>query len=281
MRTHYTLPGKVYLVGAGPGSAKLLTLRALEVLRMADVVFHDDLVSEDVLAMIPAHTAVQSVGKRCGFKKTSQKEIHLRMISAARSGQTVLRLKGGDPLVFGRTHEEISALRKANIDFEIVRGITAATAAAAAAQIPLTERKGASKLVFVSNHCCAEKNQGHLGKTLAEDATLVFYMPGSEFGALRAELAANGLSEDLPCLLVSQAARPEQRLIRTTIRGLPSLPVQPSPSLLIVGVTVAGARADEDLILDSGYPELNRWHEEELILELPHSLEAVATKLAI
>src|SRR5215475_553906 len=133
MTAPYTLPGKVYLTGAGPGSSKLLTLRALEVLRTADVVFHDDLVSEEVLAVIPSHIAVHSVGKRCALKKTSQEEIQRRIIAAARSGQSVVRLKGGDPLVFGRAHEEITALREAGIDFEIVPGITAAAAAAAAA----------------------------------------------------------------------------------------------------------------------------------------------------
>src|SRR5215813_13596815 len=98
MATHCKLPGRVYLVGAGPGSSKLLTLRAVEVLRSADVVFHDDLVSDDVFTMIPARVAIYNVGKRCGFKKTSQDEINRRIIAAAQSGETVVRLKGGDPL---------------------------------------------------------------------------------------------------------------------------------------------------------------------------------------
>src|SRR5215475_15633251 len=157
MGLQFSLPGKVYLTGAGPGSASLLTLRALEALRFADVVFHDDLVSEDVLSVIPPHVAIHSVGKRCGLKKVSQEQIHELVIAEARKGHSVVRLKGGDPLVFGRTHEEISALREANIPFEIIPGITAVTAAAAAAQIPLTERLVASKLVFLSNHCSSAK----------------------------------------------------------------------------------------------------------------------------
>src|SRR5215470_5210809 len=139
MGSQFSLPGKVYLTGAGPGSSSLLTVRALEVLRSADIVFHDDLVSEEVLSVIPPHVSVHSVGKRCGLGKVSQEQIHDLMIAEARKGRIVVRLKGGDPLVFGRTQEEIFALRNAGVAFEIIPGITAATAAAAAAQIPLTE----------------------------------------------------------------------------------------------------------------------------------------------
>ncbi len=240
----YSLPGKVYLAGAGPGSAKLLTLRALEVLREADLVLHDDLVSADVLACVPARTAVQSVGKRCGQKKTTQDEINRRMLRAARNGQIVVRLKGGDPLIFGRTHEEIIALREAGIDFEIIPGITAAAAAAAEAQIPLTERSAASKLVLVSNHPSTDKMQRDWHTSVTRDATMVFYMPGSDFTSLIAELAASGLGERTPCLLVSNAARPEHKMVRTTLGALESAPVATAPSLLIVGSAVAGARGE-------------------------------------
>ncbi|MBS1841452.1 MAG: uroporphyrinogen-III C-methyltransferase [Acidobacteria bacterium] len=281
MRPHFVLPGKVYLVGAGPGSAKLLTLRAVEVLRAADLVLHDDLVSEEVLGTIPSRVAVQSVGKRCGVKKVSQENIHSRMISAARSGQAVIRLKGGDPLVFGRTQEEITALRAANIEFEIIPGITSATAAAAAAQIPLTERTGSSKLVFVSNHGCVEKKSGALSKPIADDSTLVFYMPGSELGNLGAELRANGLPGDIPCLLVSHVALPGQKLIRTTIKGLPLLPAQQTPTLLIVGSTVSGARFDENLFLDSSDSERPSLYKKELLLDLSDLHEPSTTKLAL
>lgn len=111
------LPGTVYLAGAGPGSAKWLTVRAVEVLKAAGVVFHDDLVSEEILALIPAHVGVYNVGKRCGPKKNSQTQIQERIVQAARSGQAVVRLKGGDPLVFGRAQEEIAALRENGIPF--------------------------------------------------------------------------------------------------------------------------------------------------------------------
>ena len=267
MATHCKLPGKVYLVGAGPGSSKLLTLRALEVLRSADIVFHDDLVSDDVFATIPARVAIYSVGKRCGLKKTSQDEINRRIIAAAQNGQTVVRLKSGDPLVFGRTKEEIAALRAANIDFEIVPGITAATAAAAAAQIPLTERRGASKLVFVTNHRCAgSERDWH--KCVTEDATLVFYMPGAELGSLRRELEESGLSQETPCLSISHVARPGQKIVRTNIRSLSFLLAQPTPSLLIVGPTTTSARADETFLPNDAVDLLSHRTGEEVSLDL-------------
>lgn len=244
MQIRYNLPGKVYLTGGGPGSAKLLTLRALELLRRADLVLHDDLVSDDVLAQIPAHVAVHNVGKRCGSKKTTQEEILRRMIAGARAGSTVVRLKGGDPLIFARTQEEIVALRQAGIEFEIVPGITAATAAAAAAQIPLTDRKKAGKLVFVSNHRCTARGKTDWDRNVTADATLVFYMPGGDFETLTSQLAQAGVGEETACLLVSRATRPGQKVILTTLRGLSSTSFVEAPSLLIVGSVVSQARAD-------------------------------------
>lgn len=273
MALRYTLPGKVYLTGAGPGSAKLLTVRALELLRAADVVLHDDLVSTEVLAMVTPRAAVQNVGKRCGVKKVTQDEIHRRMIAAARNGQTVVRLKGGDPLIFGRTQEEITALREAGIEFEIVPGITAATAAAAAAQIPLTDRKSGSKVVFVSNHPSSEKINRDWHKSLASDTTLVFYMPGGDLGTLTTELAENGLSEETPCLVVSHAARPDQRLIRTTVRGLTTVPKVPAPSLLIIGAAVAEARADEWFLPGNDVESATQPKFEEITLDFAESNE--------
>ena len=281
MPIRFTLPGKVYLVGAGPGSAKLLTLRAIEVLRAADLVLHDDLVSDDVLAAIPSHISVHSVGKRCGIKKNSQEEINRRMIASARVGQTVVRLKGGDPLVFGRTQEEIAALREAKIDFEIVPGITAATAAAASAQIPLTERNGASKLIFISNHCCAGKDSFQITSALAEDATLVFYMPGKEYQVLQTQLSQAGLTDELPCLLVSQAARSEQKLIRTTLGNLSLLPSLPAPNLLLIGSTIADARADEAISFGNAMHGADKTRIEEITLDLPDIRESVSDNLIL
>src|SRR5271157_4516504 len=131
------IPGKVYLMGAGPGNPELLTVKAARLLRSADAVLHDDLVSREILALAPARARVHNVGKRCGTKRATQEEINALLIAYARDGLTVVRLKGGDPLIFGRAREEMDALREAGIEFEIVPGVTAALSAAAVAQIPL------------------------------------------------------------------------------------------------------------------------------------------------
>ncbi len=257
MGKRYTLPGKVFLAGAGPGAANLLTVRALEALRAADVVLHDDLVSEEVLSQIPPRVAVFNVGKRCGSKRVTQEEIHQRMIAAVRDGKTVVRLKGGDPLIFARTRDEIEALRDAGIDFEIIPGITAATAAAAEAQIPLTDRRHASKLMLLANHHSPERDARDPYLDASSDATLVFYMPGSDFEKLRAELLSSGVSAETPCLLVSQATRPDQRVIRTTVRDLPNAPVVAAPSLIVVGAVAEKARADEVAVCTKEYEEIS------------------------
>src|SRR5215470_13821556 len=134
------MTGKVYLVGAGPGDPELLTLKAVRLLRTADAVLHDDLVAPEILHLIPPTAQVHNVGKRCGQKKILQGEINYRMIALASSGLRVVRLKSGDPLIFGRAGEEIETLRRASVPFEVVPGVTSALGAAAAAQIPLTHR---------------------------------------------------------------------------------------------------------------------------------------------
>jgi uroporphyrin-III C-methyltransferase len=238
MGSSFHLPGKVFLVGSGPGSAGLLTLSAHQALQSADIVFHDDLVSEEILALIPPHVAVYSVGKRCGHKKVAQGEIEERLIRAAESGQTVVRLKGGDPLIFGRAQEEIAALSEAGVRFEIIPGVTAASAAAAAAGISLTGRNGAAKLVFLSNHR-AEKRERNWQDTF-EDSTLVVYMPGADLARLQTELLERGIPAETPFLAISQVALPMQEMTRGTIRELAALPQAGSPRLLIIG-NVAGS----------------------------------------
>src|ERR1700683_4488423 len=148
--------GKVYLVGAGPGDPELLTVKALQLLRTADVVLHDDLITLGILQLISLGAEVQNVGKRCGSKTIRQEEINFLMVARAASGLQVVRLKSGDPLIFGRAGEEIEALSQFNIEFEIVPGITAALGAAAAATIPLTHRKMSSTLVLTAGHRAAE-----------------------------------------------------------------------------------------------------------------------------
>src|SRR5689334_3133118 len=197
--------GKVYLVGAGPGDPGLLTLEAATLLQTADVVFHDDLVSDEILELIPDHVYVESVGKRCGQMRVSQKQIHALMINAAKEGWNVVRLKSGDPLIFGRAGEEMEALRHAGVEYEVVAGITAAFGAAARAGIPLTDRHLASKLVFLSNHQCAGKGLFDWNGVLTKDTTVLVYMPGTDYGALAARLCSEGLDPNMPCLIVSRA----------------------------------------------------------------------------
>src|SRR5579862_7137590 len=135
------MSGKVYLVGAGPGDPELLTVKALRLLQTADVVLHDDLVAPEILALIPDTARLQNVGKRCGTKTMRQEEINFLMVTLAGSGLQVVRLKSGDPLIFGRAGEEMEALRRANVGYEIVPGVTSALGAAASAGIPLTHRR--------------------------------------------------------------------------------------------------------------------------------------------
>src|SRR6266853_538199 len=146
------MKGKVYLVGAGPGDPELLTLKALRLLRTAQAVLHDDLVAPEILRLISTKAQVHDVGKRCGTKKIRQEEINFLMVELASAGLQVVRLKSGDPLIFGRAGEEIEALRRAGIPYEIVPGVTSAFGAAATAQIPLTHRRASSALVFITAH---------------------------------------------------------------------------------------------------------------------------------
>src|ERR1700722_18246474 len=151
------MTGKVYLVGAGPGDPELLTLKALRLLKTAQAVLHDDLVAPEILQLIPSTAQIHNVGKRCGKKKILQGEINCLMVALAASGLRVVRLKGGDPLIFGRAGEEIESLRSNNIPFEIIPGVTSAMGAAAAVQVPLTHRRASDALVLITAHESSEK----------------------------------------------------------------------------------------------------------------------------
>jgi uroporphyrin-III C-methyltransferase len=241
--------GMVYLVGAGPGDPELLTVRALRLLESADVVFHDDLVPEEVLALVHRHALVTSVGKRCGRPRITQAGIHKLMIESAKAGQSVVRLKQGDPLVFGRAAEEIAALRSAGVAFEVVPGVTAAFAAGAALQLPLTDRKSASKLIFCTGHHAAEKADASpiWSGPLPEDATLVIYMPGRDTARLGRELAEAGVAADMPCCAISHAATPRQSYAAARLEGLAVMACGPAPLLLLVGRAMESLVAGDDL----------------------------------
>jgi uroporphyrin-III C-methyltransferase len=230
--------GKVYLVGAGPGDPELLTVKALRVLRSTDAVLHDDLVTPEILSLIPAKAQVHSVGKRCGKKKILQQEINFLMIALAESGLRVVRLKSGDPLIFGRAGEEIEALRKAGVPYEIVPGVTSAFGAAATAQIPLTHRGASSAVVFITAHQAAESEAANWSKLAASGATLVIYMPGQNYSELALKLKAAGLAGSTPCAVVSRASTRAQRTHVTTISTLHHSSQLAAPTLLIVGEVV-------------------------------------------
>jgi uroporphyrin-III C-methyltransferase len=233
------MAGKVYLVGAGPGDPELLTLKAHRILRAADVVLHDELVSKEILGLVRAATRVRNVGKRCGRKLASQEEIHSLMVTCAKEGRIVVRLKGGDPSVFGRGNEETESLRACGVEFEIIPGVSAAMAAAASAQISLTDRRVASRLIFLTNHCSALSNRRSAVGAGPSEATYVVYMPGGDNAQLSQTLLAAGLENDTPCVVVSRASTPEEAVYATRLSDLPIAPRFAAPSLLIAGEVAA------------------------------------------
>ena len=226
--------GKVYLIGAGPGDPELLTLKAARLLASADVVLHDALVSDAVLAIVSPAAQIINVGKRAGQKLLTQDEINALLVSYGRTRTTVVRLKGGDPSIFGRAGEEIEALRAAGIEHEIVPGISAALGAAAAARISLTDRRVASQVLF------ATFSRGHDGSAMdwgcvSSTTTLVLYMPGADYAEVSERLLGGGLPADLPCVIVSHATDSKQQVRWSNIARLADEEKLPAPALLIVG----------------------------------------------
>ncbi|HLW84701.1 MAG TPA: uroporphyrinogen-III C-methyltransferase [Candidatus Sulfotelmatobacter sp.] len=232
------MKGKVYLVGAGPGDPELLTLKALRLLRTAEAVLHDDLVGPEILRFVSPAAQIHNVGKRSGRKKIRQEEINFLMIELAASGLDVVRLKSGDPLIFGRAGEEIDALRRAGIACEIVPGVTSALGAAAATQIPLTHRQASHALVLITGHQAFESNPSEWSKFVGSGVTLVIYMPGQNYADLADRLISAGLERELPCAVISQATTEHQQVHRTSIADLPRAPRLASPTLLVVGEVV-------------------------------------------
>jgi len=231
--------GNVYLVGAGPGDADLLTVKAVRLIESADVILHDDLVPQAVLDFASASAEIENVGKRCGAKNITQDEINTLMVEHARAGRSVIRLKSGDPLLFGRAAEEIGALTEAGIPYAVVPGVSAAFAAAASLGRSLTDRTCASNVIFSTGHHAQSHNRAPL--PALEDATRVVYMPGRDLTLLAEEWMAEGLPADLPCAVVSRAAQPEQQVVHTTLGALGETEPAAAPSLLIAGWTVREA----------------------------------------
>jgi uroporphyrin-III C-methyltransferase / precorrin-2 dehydrogenase / sirohydrochlorin ferrochelatase len=236
---HKTIPleaGKVYLVGAGPGDPDLLTVKAQRLIQSADVLLHDDLVPQAILDLARNAAEIVNVGKRCGLKNITQEQINALMIEHAEMGRSIVRLKCGDPLIFGRAAEEMSSLREAGVGFEVVPGITAAFAAAAAIPCSLTDRASASKLIFSTGHHAQSHNLSPIPEL--EDATRVVYMPGRDLRLLALEWLQEGLPPDFPCAIISRAAQPDQRVVHTTLDRLGDAEPAQAPSLLLAGWAV-------------------------------------------
>src|SRR5262245_40376888 len=202
--------GKVWIIGAGPGAVDLLTVRAARLLRACQVVLHDDLISPEILELCSPSARVINVGKRCGRHGYSQQQINALMVQHARLGRSVVRLKSGDPSVFGRLGEELDALREASIPFEIVPGVTAAAAAATAAEMTLTDRRWASALLVLTAHNARDQRSRKLFDL--ERTTVAVYMPGPDYSQTVRQLVEMGIDASTPCVVVSNASRPDQRV---------------------------------------------------------------------
>ncbi len=246
--------GFVWLVGAGPGAPDLITLRGLRFLQAAEVVVYDELSSRELLVHCPPGCELHAVGKRAGCHSATQPEINALLVSLGGAGKKVVRLKGGDPLIFGRVGEEIEALRAAGIPFEIVPGVTAATASGAAAGLPLTHRDFSSAVVFVTGHQCAANTSAIDWGALARlRATLCFYMGVRRLPEIARNLLGHGMAPDMPVAVISEATLPTQKILIGTLRDVEKLSagLAGQPALVVIGEVVR---------LSSFAAELPQWH---------------------
>jgi uroporphyrin-III C-methyltransferase len=224
--------GKVYLVGAGPGAADLITVRGARLLAQADVVLYDALVTADMLALCPQAELI-SVGKRSGQRSTAQTVINAQLVECARRARHVVRLKGGDPMLFGRADEELRALEEAGIAVEVVPGITTAVAAAAATLQPLTKRGVARSVAFFTSSTAPDEPDH---PALPATDTLIQYMGGREAAATAERLLGEGRRADLPVVVVENCSRPDQRILRMTLSTLAhGLEMAHGPMLVMIG----------------------------------------------
>jgi uroporphyrin-III C-methyltransferase/precorrin-2 dehydrogenase/sirohydrochlorin ferrochelatase len=234
--------GEVTLVGAGPGDPELLTLKALRALQDADVILHDRLVPEGLLDMARRDAARISVGKAAGGIGSTQEEINALLIEHARQGKRVVRLKGGDPFIFGRGGEELQALAEAQISFSVIPGVTAAAGCAAYAGIPLTHRDYAHSVTFVTGHADGEGRQPDWRALAKPGLTAVFYMGLARVEQIAAQLQAHGAAGSLPAAVVAQGTLQEQRVVTGTLATIAAAAAASniqSPALLIVGEVVS------------------------------------------
>jgi len=237
----FPAPGKVWLVGAGPGDPDLLTLRAARLIERAQVIVHDGLVDPRILAMAPADARLVCVAKRRSRHTLPQDEINALLVAEATAGRQVLRLKGGDPFIFGRGGEELEACRRAGVAVEVVPGISAALGGAAAAQLPLTHRDAASVVSFVAGQCKGLSEQNWAGLA-GVGRTLVIYMGVTNADAIAEKLMADGLAPNTPLAVVENAARPVMRVLRGDLAGLSRLIASQgvqAPAIIVIGAVAA------------------------------------------
>ncbi len=240
--------GEVWLVGAGPGDVELLTLKALRVIQQANVVVFDRLVSEPVMALIPADALRIDVGKSTRNHTLGQAEINQLLVELAQAGHRVVRLKGGDPFVFGRGGEEMAHCQNHDVTCHIVPGITAAMGCAAVSGIPLTHRNLAQSVRFVTGHCAQGEQDIDWEKLTMSRQTLVFYMGIANSGNISQQLIAHGLSASTPVAVIERGTQPEQRVIIGILEKLPKLVAEhhvETPALVIVGEVVAMYRGEK------------------------------------
>jgi uroporphyrin-III C-methyltransferase len=238
------MTGIVYLVGAGPGAPDLLTLRAADLLRRADIVLHDALVHPDTLALAQRAEKI-AVGKRCGAQSTAQRFINKRLVDAARTHAVVVRLKGGDPLLFGRAQEEIDALEAAGIEYAIVPGITAALAASAAVGTSMTRRGLSRNVAFVTPRTGAGEQSHEWARSVLASDTCAIYMGVGEAGQIAATLIARGASPDLPAVIVESASLPGERRLPVRLADLGAVAAQgiSGPAVILLGEVYARAQS--------------------------------------
>ncbi|PAJ73022.1 uroporphyrinogen-III C-methyltransferase [Pseudoalteromonas sp. NBT06-2] len=241
--------GQVYLIGAGPGDPELLTLKAYRLLQEADIIFYDSLITDEMLQLIPNKTEKIFVGKRCGKHSMKQQNICDLLVNAGLSGKNIVRLKGGDPSIFGRLAEEADALKTHNIKFAVVPGVTAASGCAAYSGIPLTHREYSQSVRFVTAHLKQDELQADWSNLASSKDTLVFYMGLNRINQISEGLIKFGMQNDMPIAIIDKGATNQQQVIISTLKdithtmkGLKLL----GPALIVVG-KVINARQIVDL----------------------------------
>jgi uroporphyrin-III C-methyltransferase len=251
-------PGKVFLVGAGPGNPDLLTVRAHRLLTNAKIVAHDELVASAILDLAPRTAELFSVGRRAASSMADKvakncsvqnARIHPAVISRALAGHDVVRLKGGDPYVFGRGGEEAEALAEAGIPFEVVPGISAALGAAASVRVPLTFRSESTSVTLATAHAASEEGDHALFAAIPASGTIVFYMGLARLEATLGAIVASGRSPETPAMVISHATLPTERFVEGTLNTLAALVREadlPAPALLLIGEAIAHRAVSED-----------------------------------